>query len=212
MRSPQAEGLSERTRTVLTEMLNSGDARQVHIANILDEIASNGEGQETDEFLGDYAYTMSDAASYIGYRIRAKKQDDRPSEGMGPIDASTLHDLLLLADVEVPIEEIATWSAAQRQDAEGWAGALHLKASDNDVEVPPCPFVVPPDDTAIRLAGRTYRGEDGYDWRVTAEGVTERQQIGHIRLPGFFDIWMAARFAYQKFKARLRVANDWSVE
>lgn len=210
MRVPQAEGLSERTRTVLTEMLNSGDALLESVAATLDEVAFSGEGRETDEFLGNYAYAMSDAASDAGYWIRHGKQDDQPSEGMGPADVQTIQDILELADVEVAIEEITTWTAEQRQGAVDWAGALHLQASDNDVDVPPCPFVVPPDATAVRLVNRMQR--DGHRWHVWGTGVVGRQPIGSIPLPSFFDREMAMRFAYKTFKARLRAANDWSVE
>jgi hypothetical protein len=195
-------------------MINSGDAQQVYIADALDEIASNGEGQDTDDFLADCAYEMSDAASDAGHMIRhGKQQDDQPSEGMGPADAPTLQDLLLLVDVEASQDEIKTWTAEQRQGAEHWAGALHLRASDNDdVVVPTCPFVVPPDCTANQLADRTNRGADGYNWGVYVDRHPAVERIGNIHLPSFFDMEMAARFAYQKFKARLRAADDWSVE
>jgi hypothetical protein len=48
-------------------------------------------------------------------------------------------DLLGLVGVKVTPEAVADWTDAQIEAAEDYAGAAHLQASDNDIEVPPLP-------------------------------------------------------------------------
>lgn len=48
-------------------------------------------------------------------------------------------DLLTLVGVDVPLEIVATWTADQMQQADAWAGAVRLKASDSKLVVPPMP-------------------------------------------------------------------------
>lgn len=68
-----------------------------------------------------------------------------PSPPAWQRDNEVTRDVLELASVEVPAETIATWSDAECMAAEEWAGAVHLKASDNDdVVVPPTPAHVAP--------------------------------------------------------------------
>jgi hypothetical protein len=55
-----------------------------------------------------------------------------PGDAIRP---AVLRDLLLLADVDVPLETIEIWTNEERQAAEKWAASVHLAASDNDVEV-----------------------------------------------------------------------------
>lgn len=57
---------------------------------------------------------------------------------------STLQDLLLLVDVDVPIGGIVGWTDDQMRAAEKWAGRVHLSASDNPVRVPPMPEFLRP--------------------------------------------------------------------
>jgi len=206
MRTPEAEGLSDKARQLLTEMLNSGNAQQVYVAQALDEIASNGEGQETDEFLHHCAHEIACEAALVAKSL--KDREDKPDD-LG--DPEAVVDLLLLVDVEVELAEVQKWTLFQREQAAKWAGAVHLSASDNDdVEVPPCPSWVPPDETAKRLAERTTTGEDGYNWRVFKLDDVQKP-IGNIHLPSFFDASAARRFAYQKFKAQLRGVEHWDV-
>jgi hypothetical protein len=57
-------------------------------------------------------------------------------------DAELTRDVLALVDIDLDrltLETIASWSPADRQLAIEWAGAVHLDASDNDVDVPPRP-------------------------------------------------------------------------
>jgi hypothetical protein len=58
---------------------------------------------------------------------------------MKPAKPQVLSDILLLVGVQVPPEQVARWSDGQRLDAERWASAVHLDASDNTVKVPPKP-------------------------------------------------------------------------
>lgn len=55
-------------------------------------------------------------------------------------NAVTADVLSLVCDHEVPPEVIETWTDDQVREAEMWAGAVHLRASDNDdVPIPPTP-------------------------------------------------------------------------
>lgn len=60
-----------------------------------------------------------------------------------PPPAETVLDILglVLEEKELPsLETIQSWTQAQKDEAVGWAGAVHLNASDNwDVIVPPKP-------------------------------------------------------------------------
>lgn len=59
----------------------------------------------------------------------------------------TVRDFLLLVEAEFPgetpsEETIATWAPEVQSDVVDWASAVHLVASDNDVEIPPMPAVL----------------------------------------------------------------------
>lgn len=56
-----------------------------------------------------------------------------------PVSPATLVDLLSLASAMVTPEQVETWTPEQRRQAEQWASATHLSASDNDVAVPEQP-------------------------------------------------------------------------
>ena len=57
----------------------------------------------------------------------------------GVIQPEVLRDLLLLVQEDVTVETIEGWTEPQRAAVRAWAGALHLRASDNDVDVPARP-------------------------------------------------------------------------
>lgn len=65
--------------------------------------------------------------------------------------SAIIRDMLLLVDIDVPVEMIMTWTCQQRDQAEDWAAAVHLEASDNDVKVPSKPEFLPPAETEKRL-------------------------------------------------------------
>ena len=48
-------------------------------------------------------------------------------------------DLLLLADIKVPLIDLREWSGWQFTQADEWAAAVHLHASDNNNRVPAKP-------------------------------------------------------------------------
>jgi hypothetical protein len=48
-------------------------------------------------------------------------------------------DLLLLAGLRVPLIDLREWSGWQFTQADEWAAAVHLRASDNGNRVPPTP-------------------------------------------------------------------------
>lgn len=56
-----------------------------------------------------------------------------------PRNEEATADLLALVGIVVPPVAIADWTDAQIEQAEDYAGAAHLRASDNDIEVPPLP-------------------------------------------------------------------------
>jgi hypothetical protein len=70
-----------------------------------------------------------------------------PDEAWEPSAPSVLRDLLLLVGVTVDEETVAGWSVEQQRQAEEWAGATHLSASDNDdVVIPPRPDFLEPEE------------------------------------------------------------------
>jgi hypothetical protein len=56
-----APGLSDKARGLLKDMANSGESETSGVAEILNTIASNGEGQEKDEHLLTCAEEIRDA-------------------------------------------------------------------------------------------------------------------------------------------------------
>jgi hypothetical protein len=60
-----------------------------------------------------------------------------------PTAEETRDILLLVRSYEVSLERIANWSEVERADVCAWAGAVHLKASDNVyVRVPEKPALI----------------------------------------------------------------------
>jgi hypothetical protein len=78
----------------------------------------------------------------------AGEDTPEPAEGdSGPRwPVKTVLDLLSLVQDEFPAnvgpEEVRGWDQATRQQVLDWATAVHLVASDNDVEIPPMPKVL----------------------------------------------------------------------
>lgn len=66
---------------------------------------------------------------------------------MKPASTSVLRDMLLLVDRPASIGQLMRWTPNQRASAEKWAAAVHLRASDNIVRVPPEP-------SCVKLLGR----------------------------------------------------------
>ena len=195
----QAEGLSEKARTMIEQMLNSGDSQQVAVAEALDTIACNGDGQETDEFLAGCAQEIAAEAAYASKHLKPREQP------LGPPDVETTIDILGLADVTVTATDIEHFTPEMRQAAVDWAGSVHLSASDNDdVVVPPCPHYVPPSDTETRLAESN---KDSVTWAVVADGQT----IGSVALPSYAGEGQARRFAYQKYRFQIG-SKEWKVK
>lgn len=58
-------------------------------------------------------------------------------------DPESTQGLLTLVGLQPSLETIATWTDEQCQQAEAWAAATHLRASDNDVDVPIRPGFLP---------------------------------------------------------------------
>lgn len=87
-----------------------------------------------------YAISTEQIRAINAVRERFHKVVDQMT---GPYkrDDMAVHLALLLTSLDdVPVEEIAKWTDEQCQQAEEWAHAVHLHASDNDeVIVPPKP-------------------------------------------------------------------------
>lgn len=54
-------------------------------------------------------------------------------------DEDTIQDILALVSCQVTKKEIRSWSPELRERIVKWAGAVHLRASDNIVRVPKRP-------------------------------------------------------------------------
>jgi len=54
-------------------------------------------------------------------------------------DPHMTQDILLLVCIKVPLAHIRRWTPKQIEAAEKWAGAMHFRASDNIIRVPPKP-------------------------------------------------------------------------
>lgn len=54
-------------------------------------------------------------------------------------DNAATVDLLSLVGIDVYEEDVAEWTDEQVREAENWASALYLRASDNELGVPPRP-------------------------------------------------------------------------
>jgi hypothetical protein len=55
-----------------------------------------------------------------------------------------LINLLSLVGYQATAEAVGRWDDKDRQKVYEWAGLTHLAASDNDVDVPPRPDILPP--------------------------------------------------------------------
>jgi hypothetical protein len=53
-----------------------------------------------------------------------------------------VRDMLALVDSPVPLVVMREWSGWELQAVEDWAAQTHLKASDNNLRVPPVPRCV----------------------------------------------------------------------
>ena len=72
-------------------------------------------------------------------------------EALHAVNVETTRDFLLLVKGEIPLgrvpshDEISSWSSTTRGLVADWAVAVHLVASDNDVEIPAIPDVLTPE-------------------------------------------------------------------
>jgi hypothetical protein len=71
--------------------------------------------------------------------VAGRNQDTYGVPDVESIPHEALSDLLLLVNVTRSPVQVAEWSREQRAAAYEWAAAVHLSASDNDVEVPERP-------------------------------------------------------------------------
>lgn len=85
------------------------------------------------------------------------------------VPANVLVDMLGLAQVSVTEAEVKVWTLAQRRQAEHWATATHLAASDNDVIVPDQPDFLAQGD--FRLGDVVRNRQNGTEMIVTGGGI-----------------------------------------
>lgn len=67
---------------------------------------------------------------YFGGRTMQQEYEDNPRG---------CFLVLMLTEADVTEEEVEAWTPEMREEAEKWAAASHLEASDNDIDVPPRP-------------------------------------------------------------------------
>lgn len=60
-----------------------------------------------------------------------------------PCPLDVLQDILGMVDVQADMETIKGWTVDQRNEAQKWAGKVHMRAADNIVRVPPRPDFLP---------------------------------------------------------------------
>lgn len=138
----------------------------------------DGNGYELSAF--EAPCPVDDAAANIRAVVRALREtadevaaghadiladDDEPAD----VPAHVLVELLGLAQVKVTADEVMAWTKDQRRQAEHWASATHLSASDNDVKVPDQPSFVAQGDFMIGDVVR--RRRDGEVLTVTGGGI-----------------------------------------
>lgn len=197
-----ADGVSETVSQLLQQMFESGDSQEMAVADCLNTIAENGDGMESDTHLLCCAEAIRDAANAFIETLKPVAQPENDT-----VTPEQVWDMLLLVDVHCPMEELLTWSQEWLELAAEWAYSLHLKAGDNDeVEVPVCPFFVPPDETSKGLAypnGKPFRPtkpEDGNTWAAVVQGKT----VAYVILPTCFKTADAMRFLYAENKDKLK--------
>jgi hypothetical protein len=70
----------------------------------------------------------------------------------GAKGVAVIANMLLLVEVDVTMADVEGWTVEQRAQAVEWAGMTHLRASDNDVVVPPRPSFLPCDGSLLCTA------------------------------------------------------------
>jgi predicted HAD superfamily Cof-like phosphohydrolase len=86
------------------------------------------------------SWKPADVAGLLEHAIREYEKSQLP------ISPAELQDLLCLVVSTPPmLDELASWTQAERDAVAEWASLVHLAASDNDdVEVPPTPKKIEP--------------------------------------------------------------------
>lgn len=82
-------------------------------------------------------------SALIASTLRAQGAAPAPAPAPEKIDTSELKDVLSLVGLDPTDVTVTAWSPEQRQLACEWAAAVHLRAGDNDVDVPPRPPFLP---------------------------------------------------------------------
>ena len=125
-------------------LLRDGDTRYlrdsylpVYLRRLVKDVAS----PQVDKFKAVALDTICKAN-----KVPLKEVLSVPKTDLGdPVQlAAAASDLLAMVDTYVKPETVITWSADQLDAAKEWAIATHLRASDNDVEVPKRPNFLPP--------------------------------------------------------------------
>ena len=99
---------------------------------------------------------VQDAREVLGAAIcQPPAESEVPAEDNSP---ETTRDILGLVERDVPLAVVAGWTEHKRKLAGDWAGALHLLASDNDVNIPPEPSWVQRYDPRAESDGGQSRG------------------------------------------------------
>lgn len=64
-RKATAQGLSDRARQVINQLFSSGSSEEATLAELLDDVASSGDGQERDSFLVEVAGELKQSCEWV---------------------------------------------------------------------------------------------------------------------------------------------------
>lgn len=123
------------------------------VAELLDAIRSNQVSHILAEAIQVAAAGLVLAATIVIWEGVPEQtlQDMKEND-----DVEAIRDMLILCDIHIPETVIEEWTPEERAEVENFAGAVHLAASDNDVEVPETPeclskvLIKPKEDRKVR--------------------------------------------------------------
>jgi hypothetical protein len=110
---------------------------------VLEEVLAELLPAEADEILEKFRAALVASGWHEAshpWRCRLSKHRKAPWPKEDALGLEQLRDLLALVDRDASVDQIASWTASQRAQAERWAGREHLAASDNPVrrlKIPP---------------------------------------------------------------------------
>jgi hypothetical protein len=108
---------------------STAGSERAHLATVIAALRDTA-----DEMEAAYADILTDPP--------AASTSDEHTDECAPCPPDVLRNLLLLVGVTVSEDQVDSWTLEERAEVERWASAVHLDASDNEVQVPPRPAVL----------------------------------------------------------------------